>query len=138
MAQTMTRQELTAMVGRELGASDWLLIDQARVNAFADVTLDHQFVHVDVERKVEHAVILAALVDAAAIDEGFAVIGAGDGDAASGERRAQTAKTGPGRPKLVQERLFGDAVVRNIAVSARRARYRGHAQANGAAKGNSP
>ena len=38
------------MVGRELGASDWFLIDQARVSSFADVTLDHQFVHVDVER----------------------------------------------------------------------------------------
>jgi acyl dehydratase len=50
MAQTVTRQELTAMVGRELGASDWFLIDQARVNEFADVTLDHQFLHVDVER----------------------------------------------------------------------------------------
>src|SRR5687768_3645875 len=50
MAQTVTRQELTAMVGRELGVSDWLLIDQARVNQFADVTLDHQFVHVDPER----------------------------------------------------------------------------------------
>jgi acyl dehydratase len=50
MAQTVTRQELTAMVGRELGASDWFLVDQARVDEFADVTLDHQFVHVDVER----------------------------------------------------------------------------------------
>src|SRR6187551_2321829 len=50
MAQTVSRQELAAMVGRELGTSDWFLIDQARVNAFADVTLDHQFVHVDVER----------------------------------------------------------------------------------------
>jgi len=50
MAQTVSRQELTAMVGRELGASDWFLIDQARVSSFADVTLDHQFVHVDVER----------------------------------------------------------------------------------------
>jgi acyl dehydratase len=50
MAQTVTRQELTAMVGRELGVSEWFLIDQARVDAFADVTLDHQFVHVDVER----------------------------------------------------------------------------------------
>jgi acyl dehydratase len=27
--------------------SDWFTIDQARVNAFADVTLDHQFIHVD-------------------------------------------------------------------------------------------
>jgi acyl dehydratase len=47
MAQTVTRQELDAKVGRELGVSDWFLIDQARVDAFADVTLDHQFVHVD-------------------------------------------------------------------------------------------
>ena len=38
------------MVGRELGTSDWFLIDQQRVDEFADVTLDHQFVHVDPER----------------------------------------------------------------------------------------
>ena len=50
MAQTVTRQELMAMVGRPLGTSDWFPIDQERVNAFADVTLDHQFVHVDPER----------------------------------------------------------------------------------------
>jgi acyl dehydratase len=50
MAQTVTRQELSAKVGQELGVSDWFLIDQARVNEFADVTLDHQFVHVDLER----------------------------------------------------------------------------------------
>src|SRR6185503_1523155 len=50
MAQTVTRQELTALIGRDLGASDWFLIDQERVNDFADVTLDHQFVHVDLEK----------------------------------------------------------------------------------------
>jgi len=50
MAQTFTRQELEGRVGQELGTSDWFLIDQARVNAFADVTLDHQFLHVDVEK----------------------------------------------------------------------------------------
>ena len=50
MAQTVTRQELEATVGQRLGVSDWFLIDQARVDAFADVTLDHQFVHVDLER----------------------------------------------------------------------------------------
>ena len=50
MAQTVTRQELTALIGRDLGASDWFLIDQQRVNDFADVTLDHQFVHVDLEK----------------------------------------------------------------------------------------
>jgi acyl dehydratase len=39
-----------ALVGRELGVSDWLTVDQQRVNDFADVTGDHQWIHVDVER----------------------------------------------------------------------------------------
>ncbi len=47
---TVTREELKRKVGTELGVSDWFLVDQQRVNEFADVTLDHQFVHVDVER----------------------------------------------------------------------------------------
>ncbi len=39
-----------ALVGRELGVSDWLAIDQQRINDFADVTGDHQWIHVDVDR----------------------------------------------------------------------------------------
>jgi len=50
MAGTVTRQELEKQIGQPLGLSDWFLIDQARVNEFADVTLDHQFLHVDPER----------------------------------------------------------------------------------------
>jgi acyl dehydratase len=50
MAQTVTRHELEAKIGQPLGVSDWFLIDQARVDEFADVTLDHQFVHVDLEK----------------------------------------------------------------------------------------
>jgi acyl dehydratase len=42
--------ELPSLVGTELGVSDWLLIEQDRVNAFADATLDHQFIHVDPDR----------------------------------------------------------------------------------------
>ncbi|MCH9722510.1 MAG: MaoC family dehydratase [Actinomycetia bacterium] len=38
------------LVGRELGVSDWFRIDQQRINDFADVTGDHQWIHVDVER----------------------------------------------------------------------------------------
>ena len=38
------------LVGEELGVSDWLTIDQQRINDFADVTGDHQWIHVDVER----------------------------------------------------------------------------------------
>ena len=50
MAGGVTRQELSVLVGKELGVSDWFAIDQQRVNDFADVTLDHQFIHVDPER----------------------------------------------------------------------------------------
>lgn len=38
------------LVGKEVGVSDWVLIDQNRINAFADATGDHQWIHVDVER----------------------------------------------------------------------------------------
>ncbi|MDJ0754279.1 MAG: MaoC family dehydratase [Ardenticatenaceae bacterium] len=41
---------MSEFVGRELGVSDWVLIDQERINAFADCTGDHQWIHVDVER----------------------------------------------------------------------------------------
>jgi acyl dehydratase len=42
--------ELETLVGGELGASQWHEINQERVNAFADVTGDHQWIHVDPER----------------------------------------------------------------------------------------
>ena len=35
------------MVGREIGVSSWHVVDQGRINAFADVIEDHQFIHVD-------------------------------------------------------------------------------------------
>ena len=50
MADEITRARIDEQIGAELGVSDWFAIDQERVNAFADVTLDHQFVHVDPER----------------------------------------------------------------------------------------
>jgi acyl dehydratase len=45
-----TVEELRALVGQEIGVGDWLEITQERVNQFADVTGDHQWIHVDVER----------------------------------------------------------------------------------------
>lgn len=42
--------DLATWIGREVAVSDWLLIDQARIQAFADVTGDHQWIHLDVER----------------------------------------------------------------------------------------
>jgi acyl dehydratase len=43
-------EEAVEAVGQELGTSNWIVIDQKRVDAFADTTGDHQWIHVDVER----------------------------------------------------------------------------------------
>jgi acyl dehydratase len=50
MPATVSAAELPSLVGTELGVTDWFLIDQDRVNAFADTTLDHQFIHVDPDK----------------------------------------------------------------------------------------
>ena len=39
--------DIRERIGTEIGVSDWLTIDQARINAFADATEDRQFIHVD-------------------------------------------------------------------------------------------
>ena len=47
--------EFAAHLGEELGVSEWLQVDQDRINQFADATLDHQWIHVDVERAKEES-----------------------------------------------------------------------------------
>lgn len=42
--------QLRERVGQELGTSDWIDVPQSRINAFADATFDHQWIHVDVAR----------------------------------------------------------------------------------------
>jgi len=42
-------EEIRSRVGDEVGVSSWLIVDQARIDAFADATEDHQFIHVDPE-----------------------------------------------------------------------------------------
>jgi acyl dehydratase len=45
-----TFEEIESAAGEEIGTTDWVEIDQDRVNAFADATGDHQWIHVDVEK----------------------------------------------------------------------------------------
>lgn len=42
--------ELKAAVGEHLGTSDWVVVDQARIDQFAEATGDHQWIHVDPEK----------------------------------------------------------------------------------------
>ena len=42
--------EFASFLGKKLGESEWLEVNQERINLFADATLDHQWIHVDTER----------------------------------------------------------------------------------------
>lgn len=44
---------MQAAVGQPEGSGDWFEIDQARINAFADITIDQQFIHVDPEKAAQ-------------------------------------------------------------------------------------
>jgi acyl dehydratase len=48
--ETLTVEQIKARVGQNIGTSRWFTIDQSRIDGFADVTEDHQFIHVDEKR----------------------------------------------------------------------------------------
>ncbi len=47
MRDALPIDDYRALAGTEVGVSDWVLVDQARIDAFAECTGDHQFIHVD-------------------------------------------------------------------------------------------
>jgi acyl dehydratase len=50
MLTVQSPHDLEQLVGRELGPSEWITVDQAMIDKFAEATGDHQWIHVDVER----------------------------------------------------------------------------------------
>jgi acyl dehydratase len=75
-----TLAELAAHVGQPLGTSDWVVVDQARIDAFAAATGDHQWIHVDPERAragpfgttIAHGFLTLSLLPLL-FDSGFAI-----------------------------------------------------------------
>ena len=47
---TATLDEIKSRIGTEIGVSDWITVDQERIDAFAEATEDRQFIHVDREK----------------------------------------------------------------------------------------
>ncbi len=72
----LSRQQLLALVGEELGVSEWICIDQASIDAFADVTRDWQPIHVDEDAAragpfggtIAHGFLTLSLLSAMAFD----------------------------------------------------------------------
>ena len=50
MRETLPLEKFKQLIGQDNGTTEWFLIDQDRINRFADVTEDHQWIHVDVEK----------------------------------------------------------------------------------------
>ena len=50
---SVTCEELRSLAGTSLGTSDWLVVEQSRIDLFADATDDHQWIHVDPVRSAE-------------------------------------------------------------------------------------
>ncbi len=49
----VSQEDVSDYVGKEVGVSDWLMVDQERIDKFADVTEDNQFIHIDPEKAKE-------------------------------------------------------------------------------------
>ena len=47
MLHIVKPNEIDSVICKDLGASEWMVIDQERIDKFADATMDHQFIHVD-------------------------------------------------------------------------------------------
>ena len=78
-APTYTMATAAQFVGSELGVSDWITVDQARIDEFAACTGDRQWIHVDVERArrespfggpIAHGYLILSLVAAMVMDLG--------------------------------------------------------------------
>jgi acyl dehydratase len=73
---TIPVAEMKAMLGKEIGLSDWLEVNQEKINAFADITEDWQFIHVDPDRAartpfggtIAHGFLTLSLLSAMAMD----------------------------------------------------------------------
>ena len=75
----LTLAGLAELVGSELGVSDWVTVDQSRINDFASCTGDHQWIHADVEparkespfgRPIAHSYLTLSMVAPLAMQAG--------------------------------------------------------------------
>ncbi|MCA1567743.1 MAG: MaoC family dehydratase [Acidobacteria bacterium] len=73
-----TLENLAAFIGKEIGVSDWMQLSQQRINDFAEVTEDRQWIHVDTDRAkdspfgapIAHGLLLISLTTKLSIDAG--------------------------------------------------------------------
>lgn len=81
---TISPSDVKGMIGKEIGVSRWIEVDQQRIDVFADVTEDPQFIHIDPERAkaetpfggtIAHGFLSLSLLSPMAMDLGFSLEG---------------------------------------------------------------
>ena len=81
MLKPIKPSEIDSVKGTEIGISDWITIDQERIDKFADATMDHQFIHVDSEKAtavfgstIAHGFLSLSLVAGIPFSQGIGMI----------------------------------------------------------------
>ena len=81
MLKVIKPSEIDSVKGTEIGISDWITIDQERIDNFADATMDHQFIHVDSEKAtavfgstIAHGFLSLSLVAGIPFSQGIGMI----------------------------------------------------------------
>lgn len=81
---TVSPSDVKDMIGKEIGVSRWIEVDQQRIDVFANVTEDPQFIHIDPERAkaetpfggtIAHGFLSLSLLSPMAMDLGFSLEG---------------------------------------------------------------
>ncbi|MBO6798056.1 MaoC family dehydratase [Maricaulis sp.] len=81
---TVSPSDVKGMIGKEIGVSRWIEVDQQRIDVFANVTEDPQFIHIDPERAkaetpfggtIAHGFLSLSLLSPMAMDLGFSLEG---------------------------------------------------------------
>ena len=81
MLHVIKPSEIESVVGKEVGTSDWITIDQERIDKFADATLDNQFIHVNPEQAepifgstIAHGFLSLSLVAGIPFSQGMGLV----------------------------------------------------------------
>jgi len=84
MTEILPLEKFKQLIGQDNGTTDWILVDQERINRFADVTEDHQWIHVDTDKAkqgpfgttIAHGFLILSLVPVFSYAGKYAIEGA--------------------------------------------------------------
>jgi acyl dehydratase len=81
MYKTIRASDINSIIGTNIAVSDWITIDQKRINKFADATNDHQFIHIDPDRAkplfgstIAHGFLSLSLIEGILYDQKIGLV----------------------------------------------------------------